>query len=127
MDLNLFYCKHCNKIIAVIENPDVVTVCCGEPMRPLRPSMTDGSAEKHVPQIKVRDNCVSVTVGKEPHPMEKDHFIHWILLETTAGRQRKILHPDDRPGADFLISKDERVKAVYCYCNLHKLWENEVA
>lgn len=126
MDLNLFYCKHCKKIVAVLENPEVPTVCCGEPMRPLTASMTDGSAEKHVPQVQISDNRIVVTVGEKAHPMEKDHYIQWILIETNRGEYRKFLHPGEVPKADFYTAEGEKVKTAYCYCNLHKLWKNDL-
>ena len=64
MQLKFYYCRHCGKIIAIVKDSGIPTVCCGEAMQELVPGTTDGSSEKHIPVIKVEGNTVSVTVAQ---------------------------------------------------------------
>lgn len=125
MKLKFYYCKHCGKIIVIVKETSVPTICCGEEMSELIPCATDGAFEKHVPVIRVDGSLVTVTVGSELHPMTNEHYIEWILLETTRGLQQKFLHPGDTPKADFVVITGEKVTAAYEFCNLHKLWKTE--
>lgn len=83
---------------------------------------TDASSEKHVPIVTVEDNMVVVRIGSEPHPMTPEHYIEWVVVQTSAGGTFCKLTPEDIPEAKFPISPDE-VEAVYIYCNLHGLWK----
>ncbi len=125
MELKFYYCKHCGKIIALVKDTSVPTICCGEIMSELIPSSTDGSLEKHVPVIKIDGSRVTVSVGSQAHPMTDEHYIEWILLETSKGLQKKVLNPGDLPKADFVVITGEKVTAAYEFCNLHKLWKTE--
>lgn len=122
MQLKFFYCKTCGKIIAIVKDSAVPTVCCGSEMEELVPGVSDWAGEKHVPVIKVLGNTVSVTVGAKIHPSEKEHYIEWILLQTDRGVQQKWLKAGNAPKAEFAIMSGERVEAAYEYCNIHKLW-----
>ncbi|MCQ2613009.1 MAG: desulfoferrodoxin [Treponemataceae bacterium] len=122
MQLNFFVCRHCGKIIAIVKDSGVPTICCGEAMEELVPGVTDGALEKHVPVIRVNGNTVTVTVGSKLHPTLAEHYIEWILLQTDKGIQQKWLGPGDKPEVDFAILMGERVQAAYEYCNIHKLW-----
>ena len=82
----------------------------------------DASAEKHVPEVKIDGNKVTVTVGSILHPMEEKHYIEFIIIETKKGIQRKNLKPNDKPEATFILDNDEFVCA-YAYCNLHGMWD----
>ncbi|MBQ0052020.1 MAG: desulfoferrodoxin [Treponema sp.] len=123
MQLKFYYCRHCGKIIAIVKDSSVPTICCGEEMVELIPGVSDGNAEKHVPVIKVMGNTVTVTVGSKIHPSEESHYIEWILLQTDRGIQQKWLRPGNAPQADFAIMTGERVEAAYEYCNVHRLWK----
>ena len=122
MELKFYRCKICGKIIAIVKDTGVPTICCGEEMEQIIPGTTDASVEKHVPVITVNGNEVEVKVGSVDHPMTAEHYIEWIALSTKQGNQRKCLKPGDAPVAKFaLVAGDEVVKA-YAYCNLHSLW-----
>ena len=122
MELKFYRCKVCGKIIAIVKDTGVPTICCGEEMEQIIPGTTDAAVEKHVPVITVNGNIVEVKVGSVDHPMAPEHYIEWIALSTQQGNQRKILKPGDAPKATFaLVDGDEVVKA-YAYCNLHSLW-----
>ncbi len=123
--MTFYTCDVCGKIVAMVKETPVETVCCGQLMRQLVPGQTDGAVEKHVPVYTVEGNTVTVTVGATEHPMTEAHHIAWIALETTHGNQRKELKPGDRPQATFALLPSDTVKRVYEYCNLHGLWQCE--
>ena len=120
--MKFYVCKHCGNIITFEENKGVPVVCCGEKMSELVPGSVDAAAEKHVPVISVEGNKVTVTVGEVAHPMLEEHFIKWIVLETTQGRQRKELKAGEQPQAVFMLTDCDKPVAAYAYCNLHGLW-----
>ena len=120
--MTFYKCAHCGNIIAHVHDSGVRVVCCGEEMKPLVPNTSDGAGEKHVPVITQEGNIVTVAIGSVAHPMLEAHFIQWIILETTAGRQRKELKPGEKPVAVFALTDGDEVVAAYEYCNLHGLW-----
>ncbi len=123
MEQKFYICEHCGNIIAKVRDRGVPVMCCGQKMKELIPNTTDAAGEKHVPVYSVEDGVVKVSVGSVEHPMNPEHYIEWISLETSNGNQRKCLSPEDKPEACFRICKGEEVEAVYAYCNLHGLWK----
>ena len=123
--MQFFKCEVCGKIICVIEESMAPTVCCGKPMTELRPGTTDAATEKHIPAYKIEGNTCYVTVGSVLHPMTPEHSIKFICIETNKGYQIKYLRPTDEPKAEFALSADEKIEAVYEYCNLHGFWKAE--
>ncbi len=118
-----YICDHCKNIVQMIQDSGVNPVCCGDNMRELIANTSDGANEKHVPVVSIENNEVKVEVGSVAHPMLDVHWIQWIALETNFGFYRKDLKPNELPNASFLLGKDEKVVAVYEYCNLHGLWK----
>ena len=88
----------------------------------LIPNTTDAAGEKHVPQISVDGNTVTVKVGSVEHPSLEKHYIEFIVLQTSGGMQMKWLKPGMKPEAVFMLAPGESVAAAYEYCNLHGLW-----
>ena len=121
--MKFYRCKICGKIIAIVNETAVPTMCCGQAMEELIPGTTDAAVEKHVPVYEVNGNIVTVTVGSVDHPMTPEHYIQWIAIKTKNGNQRKILTPEDAPKAVFSIIDGDEVEEVYEYCNLHGLWK----
>ena len=91
----------------------------------LKANTTDGAREKHVPNVEHEGNTIKVKVGSVRHPMLDEHFIQFILLETTDMAQVKYLKPNDEPEEVFELNGQEKPVAVYEYCNLHGLWKYE--
>ena len=125
MKQRFFICNNCGNLVAMVERSGVPMMCCGSEMQEIIPGTSDGAKEKHVPAFTIKDNIVEVTVGEVEHPMEKKHYIKWISIQTNKGNQRKTLKYDDEPKASFALLPDEKVEAVYAYCNLHSLWMAE--
>lgn len=121
--MKFYKCLKCGQILeAVVSKCDGIT-CCGDQVKELKANTTDGAAEKHVPVVEVNGNTVNVKIGSVEHPMEADHWIQFIEIETSKGTQRKNLYPSEKPEASFTLNGETFVKA-YEYCNKHGLWAN---
>ena len=120
--MKFFRCKHCGKIIAMVDERKVPTICYGEAMEELIPNTQDGAHEKHIPVVNVEGNIVHVVVGEVEHPMVDAHYIQWIAIETDRGNQRKVLKPGEKPEAYFALLPGEKVVRAVEYCNLHGLY-----
>ena len=124
---NKFYiCEKCGNIVGMIHSSGVTPHCCGQKMSVLEAGVVEASREKHIPVVSLRDNEVEVYVGSAVHPMQEEHSILWIYLETDKGGHRKELKPGEAPSASFLLASGERAIAAYAYCNLHGLWKAEI-
>ncbi|MBR5969088.1 MAG: desulfoferrodoxin [Lachnospiraceae bacterium] len=121
-----FKCAKCGKIVGMIQNSACPTMCCDEEMKEMKAGTSDGAAEKHVPVVAVDGTKVTVDVGSVAHPMQEEHWIQWVALETKQGMQRKVLNPGDAPKAVFAITEDDAPVSVYEYCNLHGLWKTDL-
>ncbi len=123
---NKFYiCRHCGNIMGLIHDSGIRVVCCGEEMQQLVPNTVEASAEKHLPVATVDGDIIKIAIGSAPHPMNEEHSIQWVYLETENGGQRKCLKPGDVPEVSFALSGDKAV-AAYAYCNLHGLWKTQL-
>jgi superoxide reductase len=103
-------------------------------MSELVPNSAEAATEKHLPIVKAVTGdcscgcsctCITVEVGSTFHPMEEAHSIAFVYVETEKGGQRKCLKAGDEPKVAFCVT-DDKVVAVYAYCNLHGLWKTEV-
>lgn len=126
MQEHKFYlCKRCGNIVGLIHKGGGTLVCCGEDMAELVPNTTDAATEKHVPDITVNGNEVTIKIGSTAHPMTEEHFISWVYIQTEKGGQRKTLTPQDQPAVTFTLTEDVKLISAYAYCNLHGLWKAE--
>ncbi|MBO5888967.1 MAG: desulfoferrodoxin [Clostridia bacterium] len=121
--MKLYVCSHCGNIITYLENSGVPVMCCGEKMKELAPNTVDAAKEKHLPVIEVKDLLATVSVGSVTHPMQEDHYIKWIILETTEGFKVKTLNYTDAPVAIFSLIDGEEVISAYEFCNKHGVWK----
>ena len=124
--LKMYRCKHCGNIVIMAYNGGGQLVCCGEPMELLEANTFDAAAEKHVPVATVDGNTVTVKVGSGEHPMTEEHYIQFIILETSDGYQKKDLAPGDAPCAEFVLADGQKPVCAYAYCNLHGLWKADI-
>lgn len=121
--MKFLLCEHCGNLVGMVRESGVPMMCCGQKMTELVPGTSDGAAEKHVPSYEVDGYLVNVTIGSVEHPMTEEHYIEWVAIETEKGAQRKTLKPGDKPSLVFALSDDDKLDAVYAYCNLHGLWK----
>ena len=120
-----FVCKHCGNMVGLIDNKGVPLTCCGEKMTELVPNTVEASNEKHLPDVTVSRDSISVQVGSVPHPMEEAHHITFVYVESENGGQRKNLKVGKEPKVSFSFINDKPT-ATYAYCNLHGLWKAEI-
>ena len=121
-----FICKHCGNMIGLINDKGVPMICCGEKMSELVPNTVEASAEKHLPVVtEVMADSISVKVGSALHPMENEHHIAFVYVETERVGQRKCLKAGEEPKLKFCFANDKPI-AVFAYCNLHGLWKTEI-
>ncbi len=78
-----FFCENCGNVVEPPWDSKQSIKCRGHKMIELKPNITGVSKEKHVPIIKREGSKVTVSVGEEPHPMEREHYI--IFIEVLAG------------------------------------------
>jgi len=123
MKQHFYICKHCNNIVTKIRDCGVPVSCCGEPMHEIIPGTTDAAQEKHVPVWQAEGGLVTVNVGSIEHPMTPEHYIEFIVVQTSQGSQCKKLNPGDSPKARFALCDNDQVEQVYAFCNLHSLWK----
>ncbi len=126
-ELVFLRCPVCGNIVVYLKSSGVPIVCCGKPMEKLVANTVDASKEKHVPVADIFSTTVMVTVGGTPHPMEKDHYIEWIALQSSTGFQIHYLKPGELPCYEFQKQKNVMPIAVFAYCNLHGLWKTQLA
>lgn len=125
-EVKFYLCKHCGNLVGMIHSSGAPMTCCGDEMTLLEANTVDASQEKHIPVVTIDGNKVNVNIGSVDHPMLDTHYIQWVYLHTDKGGQRKNLNPGEAPKVSFCISDDEKVIAVYEYCNLHGLWKKEL-
>ena len=94
-------------------------------MKELTANTTDAAVEKHVPVIVSDGFRIRVKIGEAAHPMTEEHLIQWVYAQTTEGGHRKVLKAGDAPEVCFDLTENEKLIAVYAYCNLHGLWKTE--
>lgn len=101
MNQKFLKCEYCGNIVAVVKDTGVPVMCCGEKMKEIIPGTVDASKEKHIPVYTVEGNAVVVKIGEVEHPMQEEHYIEWISIQTKFGNQRKCLNPNDKPEVCF--------------------------
>ena len=90
---------------------------------------TKGAPEKHLPQVSIAKNTVTVVV---PHVMDPDkpHFIEYVWLkdmktwQVTAVQAFQATDPSPPTLVADDVAPGTTVKPML-YCNLHGLWEGD--
>lgn len=121
--MKIWKCMGCGNIVMVLKEGTCIPKCCEKEMIELKENIVDASLEKHVPVTKIDGAHVTVTCGEVLHPMEENHYIEFMILETTKEFKIQYLHPGDEPICHFTLGEGESVVASYAYCNLHGLWK----
>lgn len=123
--MRFFKCNVCGNIVELVKNGGGQLVCCEQPMEELKANTVDAAVEKHVPEVTLEGDVLSVVVGSVEHPMTEEHYIQWIAVELEDGVYRKDLKPNEAPKATFNVA-GKKPLAVYEYCNLHGLWKKDL-
>lgn len=121
-DQKFLVCEVCGNMVGLIKDAGVPMTCCGEDMTELMPNTVDASTEKHIPEVTVSGDTVTVQIGSVEHPMTEEHHIEFIYLQSEHGGQRKCLNVGEKPVATFKLA-DESAIEVFAYCNIHGLWK----
>jgi superoxide reductase len=102
-------------------------------MELLTPNTVDASEEKHLPVMTdLGGGKIKVEVGSVAHPMLPEHHISFIIVETTDGFLYKPFiettkgSPAEKAEALFNIGNDDKIVALYEYCNIHGLWKSDI-
>lgn len=125
--LEMYKCNICGNFVEVVLPGAGELVCCGQPMERMR-EQTQGEemvGEKHVPVISKTENGVEVKVGSIEHPMEDNHYIQFIEVNSLDKRyvKRKYLYPHEEPVLNLKCSCDKVIARELC--NIHGLWISE--
>ena len=123
---DILYCKECRKQVEVLQDCPEELYCCKEKMIQLPVHTSGQGEEKHVPVVKISGNKVTVCAGAVCHPMDTEHSIVWISLETHHSVCRKFLQAGEKPEAEFMIPDPSALVRASAYCNLHGLWAKEL-
>lgn len=125
MEERFYLCNTCGNVLIAAIASGVVPYCCGNKMTLLKPNTTDGNQEKHVPVVKlISENKLKVKIGSKPHPMDAEHNIRFVCLQTTDEFIVRYLKVNEAPEA--CIRFTGKPVAVYAYCNIHGLWRADV-
>lgn len=120
----IYYCPICGNVIEIFNEGASALVCCNQKMQKLEAKSEDSTLEKHVPFVEETENGVLVKVGQnQAHPMNEDHHIKFIEVQTKDMIFKAELNADGAPQAEFPVKKTDIVK-VREWCNLHGLWES---
>ena len=112
--------------LALLLKSGNVEAALGAGLNEVVANTTDAATEKHVPVVTVDGNKVSVAVGSVEHPMQEEHFITLLALETKKGFQVVNLSPNEKPVANFVVAEGDAPVAAYEFCNIHGLWKAEI-
>lgn len=80
--------------------------------------------DTHLPVISRKDGKLYAYAGAYEHPMEQDHYIEAIIMESEKEDRIVYFHPGEEPKA--VLNPGEGVTSVYVYCSRHGLWKTEI-
>ncbi|MDD4290250.1 MAG: desulfoferrodoxin [Patescibacteria group bacterium] len=120
----IYKCDICGNVVEVLNIGAESLVCCGQAMRLEQEKLQDEGKEKHIPVIEKTDFGYKIKVASIEHPMEENHFIEWIEINTDDGKSgKKFLKAGEKPEAEFYVKAN--VVTARCYCNVHGLWVSQ--
>lgn len=123
---DILYCKECKKQVEVLVDCPEDAYCCHSQMEQVVAHISGQGEEKHLPAVKISGNTATVSVGTVSHPMDAEHSIVWISLETRHSVCRKFLEAGEKPEAEFMIPDPASLTKASAYCSLHGLWSREL-
>ena len=121
--MKFYICDICGKVIEIINDTKVPTICCGEAMSLLEANTSEGAIEKHIPVYEIKDKEIIIKVGANEHPMEEDHYIMWVAMVTDNTTNRVQLLPRQTVEVEMDYIKGS---TIYAYCDKHGLWGTKI-
>lgn len=109
--LNIHVCPVCGNLITAMGAG--VYSCCGIRLPALEAEAPDGDHALTVERVE-DELCVTLD-----HPMEKDHYISFLLYSTTDRVDLVKLYPEGPAQARFFLRGHG---TIYAYCNRHGLF-----
>ena len=104
MEEPIFYgCSICGNLVFMMKDSGVIPVCCGKQMEEVRTNTSDASLDKHIPLIERRGNRVKLRVGRDSHPMIREHYTEWVALLTGKGFYLRSLSGGQMPETVFTL------------------------
>ena len=122
-NIKFYKCPICGNVIEIVEGNIENIKCCGQNMQKIEANTTDAATEKHVPIYERVEDEIVVKIGEVEHPMEKEHYINWIMQVKDNVINKVILYPEQSTQTRLPYIKGS---TIYAYCNKHGLWKNEV-
>lgn len=107
-----YVCPICGNVIQTIG--EAVVSCCGITLPPIEAEDADSD---HLVHVEIVEDEYYVSVD---HPMEKDHYISFLVAVSDQGTNFVKLYPEGSAEARFKIN---RVAKIYAYCNRHGLFQ----
>lgn len=122
-NIKFYKCPICGNVIEIVEGNIENIKCCGQNMQKIEANTTDAATEKHIPIYERVEDEIVVKIGEVEHPMEKEHYINWIMQVKDNVINKVILYPEQSTQTRLPYIKGS---TIYAYCNKHGLWKNEV-
>ena len=114
--VKLYVCPVCGNVIRTAG--EAIISCCGITLPPLEAEAPDSD---HPIRLEIVEDEYYVSAA---HPMEKEHYISFLMAVSDQGTQFVKLYPEGNAEARFKIS---RVGKLYWYCNRHGLFSCSVS
>ena len=102
----------------------MIPVCCGEEMKELTLNTDESLEDTHLPVIARKDGKLYAYAGAYAHPMEADHYIEAMIMESETSDRVVYFKPGEEAKVPFVPG--EAVMAVYAYCSKDGLWKTEI-
>ena len=113
--IKFYVCPVCGNILC--SSGEAVVSCCGIVLPALEAEPEDEHHQLHIEKIE-DEYYVSLN-----HPMNKNHYISFIVAVKDDGYEIKKLYAESNAEAYFKISK---VRYLLYYCNMHGLYKLSV-
>ena len=104
--MKIYVCPVCGNVIQAAG--EAVVSCCGITLPPQEAEAPD---EEHQITVEIVEDEYFVTVR---HPMEKEHYISFLLAVSDQGGQFVKLYPEGPAEARFPV---RAVRRILFYCN----------
>ena len=114
----MFYkCEECDSVLMQIFNSHSEINCCGKLLNPIKPQKPD---DLHTIFADFNGDNVTVTIGERNHPMDSEHRILFITVQTRDRILIKKLPNNRRASAKFHGVTGEC--RIYAFCSVHGLF-----